>query len=465
MIELHHCDNMEFMAGIPDGTFPVIITDPPYGISMMGMRWDYNVPSVETFAEMLRVTKPGGIMLCFAGARTQHRMGVNIEDAGWRLCDTLMWVFGSGMGIALRIDLAIEKSVGAERERVGLNPNMTNNFYINKSGWDRPHRMDPDAENKFITTPATDAAKKWDGWFSPNLKKAYEPILVCQKMLDGTYANNVQKHGCGALHFEGVRIGTEEVKRSYGKAALMGGFRNKKDLIAAAKINGKTPGDEYAKVVLKRVEKHESKIGKPEQPTGRYPSHLLIDDHVASVIDEQSGYSKTKKTVKNDGRKTGKNRVISSNNYGKHTPENSHNDAGGASRFFQRINFEEEDKVRYCPKAPQKEVNYGLEESNTHPTIKPLSLMRWLVRLAKLPENTTVFDPFGGCFSTMWACIKEGVDGVSCEREEEYFKIGKKRIKQAELDYENEQKQTKLFPDFEGEKKVKPKPKQVGLFE
>ncbi|MCP4149851.1 MAG: site-specific DNA-methyltransferase [bacterium] len=440
MIDLHHADNMAFMAGLEDEAFPAIITDPPYGISMMGQKWDYNVPSIETFAEMLRVTKPGGIMLCFAGARTQHRMGVNIEDAGWRLCDTLMWIFGSGMGMALKIDLAIDKAAGAEREVVGAKY-VTNCARAQNDGYARIGGKDGYNSGKAvpgfidITTPTTESAKKWDGWFSPRLKPSYEPIILAQRPLDGTYANNVQKHGCGALHFEGVRIPTEE------------------------KLDGGTYGGSNRETDGKWEVKNG--CGEYKQPTGRYPSHLLIDDHVAEVIDAQSGYSKSPNNIRRSYPK--KNRAW--NNENKYREGSGPKDSGGASRYFQRINFEEEDKICYCPKAPQKEVNYGLEESNTHPTIKPLSLMRWLVRLAKLPENTTVFDPFGGCFSTMWACIKEGVDGVSCEREKEYYLIGKKRIEQAKLDYEKEQKQTKLFPDFEGEKVVKPKPKQVGLFD
>jgi len=150
-------DCIEVMRGLEADSIDTIITDPPYGLSFMGKAWDYDVPGIDTWKECLRVTKPGGTALIFAGSRTQHRMAVAVEDAGWILKDCIMWLYGSGFPKATDIGKKV---------------------------------------------------KKFEGWKSHGLKPAYEPILVAMKPNDGTYANNT-KHGVSGLNIDGARIGTE----------------------------------------------------------------------------------------------------------------------------------------------------------------------------------------------------------------------------------------------------------------
>jgi len=157
MIEtkLIHGDCLEKLKEFPDCSVDSVVTDPPYGLSFMGKKWDYDVPSVEVWKECLRVLKPGGHLLAFAGTRTQHRMAVRIEDAGFEIRDMIAWVYGSG--------------------------------------FPKSHNL----------------KGEWQGWGTA-LKPALEPITVARKPLVGTVAKNVLQHGTGALNVDGCRVGTDE---------------------------------------------------------------------------------------------------------------------------------------------------------------------------------------------------------------------------------------------------------------
>lgn len=114
---IHPGDCLHTLRAMPDNSVDSIVTDPPYGLSFMGKRWDYDVPSVEIWAECLRVLKPGGHLLAFAGTRTQHRMAVRIEDAGFEIRDMIAWVYGSGFPKSLDVSKAIDKMDASEARR------------------------------------------------------------------------------------------------------------------------------------------------------------------------------------------------------------------------------------------------------------------------------------------------------------------------------------------------------------
>lgn len=151
--EVHHGDCLEVMKSLPDNSVDAVVTDPPYGLSFMGKRWDYDVPSVEIWQEVLRVLKPGGHLLSFGGTRTYHRMVVNIEDAGFEIRDQIQWIYGSGFPKSLNVG------------------------------------------NGFGTA----------------LKPANEPICLARKPLIGTVAENVKTHGTGAINIDGCRVATSEL--------------------------------------------------------------------------------------------------------------------------------------------------------------------------------------------------------------------------------------------------------------
>ena len=199
--DIHHGMCLDVLKTFPDNSFDSIVTDPPYGISFMGKKWDYDVPSVEEWAECLRVLKPGGHLLAFAGTRTQHRTAVRIEDAGFEIRDMIAWVYGSGFPKSLDVSKAIDKAAGVGREVVCENPNHRAVSGVGYEGvyqgWGTGAAV--------ITAPATEDAKKWQGWRTA-LKPAMEPITVARKPLTGTVAANVLEWGTGAINIDGCRV-------------------------------------------------------------------------------------------------------------------------------------------------------------------------------------------------------------------------------------------------------------------
>lgn len=201
--QLHLGDCLEVLKNFENSSIDSVVTDPPYGLSFMGKKWDYDVPSAEIWAECLRVLKPGGHLLVFAGTRTQHRMCVNIEDAGFEIRDMIAWVYGSGFPKSQNVGKAIDKAAGAEREVIGRH---VQSVQQRKKGNSLKGSKDAGLAWQFdITAPATEAAQQWDGWGTA-LKPALEPITVARKPFKGTVANNVLEHGTGAMNIDGCRV-------------------------------------------------------------------------------------------------------------------------------------------------------------------------------------------------------------------------------------------------------------------
>ena len=199
MITLHHGDCRDVMATMDASSVDAIVTDPPYGLAFMGKDWDHGVPGVEFWTEALRVAKPGAHLLAFGGTRTFHRLACAIEDAGWEIRDTIMWVYGSGFPKSHDVSKAIDKAAGAEREVVGQRDTKTGSNKETNWKCSSPRIMD-------VTAPATDAARQWSGWGTA-LKPAWEPIIVARKPLCGTVAENVLRHGTGGINIDGCRAG------------------------------------------------------------------------------------------------------------------------------------------------------------------------------------------------------------------------------------------------------------------
>ncbi len=208
-IDLRLGNCLDVLKTMDDNSVDSIVSDPPYGLSFMGKKWDYDVPSAMIWKECLRVLKPGGHLLSFAGSRTYHHMAVNIEDAGFEIRDQIMWVYGSGFPKSLNISKAIDKAAGAEREVIGHGQkgrNLTRNGIKGDMLIDSWHQ---EAIAPEITAPATPEAQQWDGWGSA-LKPAHEPIVLARKTLIGTIIENVLEHGTGGLNIDGCRIETKD---------------------------------------------------------------------------------------------------------------------------------------------------------------------------------------------------------------------------------------------------------------
>jgi len=434
--------NLEVLPTLADNSIDAIVTDPPYELGFMGKAWDATgiAYSVELWRECLRVLKPGGHLLAFGGTRTWHRLAVAIEDAGFEIRDSIAWLYGSGFPKSHNISKAIDKMQGAEREVVGINEvylskrkaeiereqnggvsNLTQSnldrggdFYKSaaSAGYNNT------ADGVYITAPATDDAKKWDGWGTA-LKPAHEPIVVARKPVEGTVAENVLKYGTGGINVDACRIGTETV--------TINTFDN------GAKPFGDAIGEPFTS----------------RESIGRWPANIILDETTAKLLDEQSGITKTGDIKPHKANRT------TQNVYGamKHDITSIHKgDSGGASRFF------------YIAKASKKDRNEGLDElpevrhadrnatdgvggdnprnrtntpkQNFHPTVKPTSLMTYLIKLVT-PANGVVLDPFTGSGSTGKAAILEGYKFIGIELTAEYLPIIAGRLQHAYDTYNN----------------------------
>ncbi len=360
---------------MPDASVDSIVTDPPYGLSFMGKKWDYDVPSSEIWAECLRVLKPGGHLLAFAGTRTQHRMAVRIEDAGFEIRDMIAWVYGSGFPKSLDVSKAIDKAAGEEREVIGSNPNhRAVSGVAYKGTYAGGNTGAPD-----ITTPATDAALQWQGWGTA-LKPALEPITVARKPLVGTVAANVLEHGTGALNIDGCRVPGQKPDTTRGAS------RKASSMVGTLGAQGRIVDDGL----------------------GRWPANLIHDGSEEVV----GLFPVTKSGALNAGHKQG---TGSFGTIGGETILRDYGgDTGSAARFF------------YCAKASKSDRG----GENTHPTVKPTDLMRYLCRLVT-PPGGVVLDPFMGSGSTGKAAVGEGFRFVGCEMSPEYMAIAKVRIQRA----------------------------------
>ncbi len=374
-------DCQETLRSIPKRTVDAVVCDPPYGLSFMGKDWDHEVPGPDYWRRAYVRLKPGGYLVAFAGSRTYHRMACAIEDAGFEIRDQLMWLYGSGFPKSLDVSKAIDKAAGAVREVVGYDATKAR---PNKENFAKRTDRQPSAgavegwkdNGATITAPSTDAAKQWEGWGTA-LKPAHEPIVLARKPLsEGTVTANVLRWGTGALNVDACRIGGTP-PLCWPKARGMG-YLSK---------------------------------GKYESPTsslvpsakGRFPANVALDEAAAEQLDAQSGQLKSGSN--NTRRREGQFGAGDSQHGGLGKAgdvQTSYGDTGGASRFY------------YCAKATKAD-----RAGSMHPTVKPVALMRWLVRLV-CPPGGLVLDPFAGSGTTGQAALAEGMRVILCEREELY---------------------------------------------
>lgn len=385
--ELHCGKSEEVLKEYPDNHFDSIVTDPPYHLTsivkrfgasnsapaqfgtdgafarasrgFMGKEWDGGDIAFrpEFWAEVLRVLKPGGHLLAFSGSRTYHRMACGIEDAGFEIRDSIMWLYGSGFPKSHDVSKGIDKMMGAEREVIGC---------AKGAGTKDPDSFGNGHNPKYdLTAPATDAAKQWQGWGSA-LKPAHEPICVARKPLIGTIAENVLQYGTGALNVDGCRIplNGEKTNRSLTDPT---GWKNTSKQVGSIT-------DDWMK--------------------GRWPANVIHD----GLEEEWARFFYCAKASKKD-------------------------------RDEGLDGFEPDTIGDGRPVAIDNAYQRGkTERQNTHPTVKPCDLMRYLCHLVT-PPGGLVLDPFMGSGSTGKAAMKEGFNFVGIDMTPEYVEIARARIK------------------------------------
>ena len=461
---VEHSDCRAYLATLATNSIDACTTDPPYELNFMGRGWDRSgiANQVELWREVYRVLKPGGHVVAFGGTRTYHRMVCAIEDAGFEIRDTLQWLYGSGFPKSHDVSKALDKAAGAERPVVGIDTrNLTSGTGIGslqkawKDNGGRQYTAGLSHDNHVaesggipITAPATALAARWAGWGTA-LKPAHEPIVLARKPLAGTVAATVAAWGTGGINVDACRVGTDvitsngQASASLQQACLDHGIR---------KYAKGLPGADHP----------------PSEHIGRWPPNVLLTHSAAcnghcapdcpvAALDRQSGergggrYSAPKvRTRKGFFHGTDGIAEGSSN-----APDN-YGDTGGASRFFPVLPWDPATDVpwRYIPKASRAERNAGCAglperesdvfgddewgrrernvkpSTNHHPCVKPVALMRWLVRLVT-PPGGTVLDPFAGSGSTGVACVLEGCAAILCEQDPDYLAIAQARIAHA----------------------------------
>ncbi|MFI5296898.1 MAG: DNA-methyltransferase [Polyangiales bacterium] len=404
-------DCRDVLATLADASVDAIVTDPPYDLTgagaggFMGKAWDATgiAFNVDMWRQCLRVLKPGGHLIAFGGTRTSHRMVCAIEDAGFEIRDTIEWLY-SGAVKAHDVSKQIDKNAGVKRERV-VNPRWAERYPNgpggNKSGGDHAatiHQLKHVSGNPLeMTLPATDAAKEWAGWYTA-LKPAHEPAVLARKPFDETVAENVLTHGTGAMNIDACRVqfaNAEDERESKAKnqhGSFGSGPRDNK-------IFGDVTSDRANYVA-----------------TGRWPANVILgcacegDVHdpecAVALLDAQGGV-----TTSRPGQPR---RAAAGPGWGMTATGTEYADMGGVSRFY------------YCAKAsPAERGDY-----NTHTTVKPVALMRYLCRLVT-PPGGIVLDPFAGSGSTLIAALKESFQSIGIEREAEHVEIVTTRLSEA----------------------------------
>lgn len=438
--KLYQGNMLDMLDVIEKNSIESIVTDPPYELNFMGKGWDNAGISFqkETWEKCFEVLKPGGYLLAFGGSRTFHRIACAIEDAGFEIRDTVMWLYGSGFPKSMNIGKGVESKLtrGSANKQEFKNLEGTkvkggdlgyNSMHFNQG--DRPN--DYNKTNESLRTDKvdykTELGKKYDGWGTA-LKPAYEPIIVARKPFKGSCVDNVIKYGVGGLNIDECRVGTEE--------------RTHKGMSSNIPENA-------------GVFRDDAWVPKDIEVTveGRFPANVILtygDEDYHEVCD---GFPVTKST---GGSGVASKRSAMGLYEGGWNREKdcAHlgglGDEGSASRYF------------YCAKASKKDREEGLsnfdegiggslrgtkqqdlktgsgnernnKRKNTHPTVKPTELMQYLVRLVT-PENGTVLDPFNGSGSTGKAVMYEnwernkGYKYIGIELEEEYLETSKARI-------------------------------------
>lgn len=415
-------DCIEVMRELPEASVDAVVTDPPYGLGFMGKDWDTGSRMIGQLAtgdekrgafayggshdrgyadndsrafqafseawarEAYRVLKPGGHLLAFAGTRTYHRMAAGVEDAGFEIRDCIAWMYGSGFPKSKNVSLAIDKGEGHGNRGRAI---PTASTY---------QATDRERQNKLTSNPVeeyeakSEIAQKWSGWGTA-LKPAFEPIVVARKPLIGTVAENVLTHGTGALNIDGCRVAAGDGDEPLRWETPRGGIWSTDSSATAAATTS----------------------------PGRWPANVALDETAASILDEQTPDLAKAWSAPSSGNasdRTYGGSIARSLGAG-HIPH-QYGDSGGASRFF------------YTAKASRQDRNAGGLADNTHPTVKPTDLMRWLIRLVT-PPGGIILDPFGGSGSTGLAARAENVRCILIEREPEYLQIIKDRLAQLSL--------------------------------
>ena len=446
--KLYHGNMLEMLDDIEENSIDSIVTDPPYELNFMGKGWDNAGVSFQsdTWKKCFEVLKPGGYLLAFGGSRTFHRIACAIEDAGFEIRDTIMWLYGSGFPKSMSLGKVIEGKQVLGSANVRDIKKLDGDKEIVTGGWisNEFEQGKRDKEYEQIKTNVnykTELGKKWDGW-GTCLKPSFEPIIVARKPFKGSLVDNVIKNGVGGLNIDECRVGTEKV----------GG--------------GTMPDLSYVGKEQKKLGNgHKMSFGQVsnapriecEEHEGRFPANTILTYDETDYDEVCGGFPQNQKPAGNKKAVNYDNKDYDNSSYKinyTHNPKIAGDNGGSASRYFYCAKaskkdrdegldeFEEKRKLGYGYKnkiEPTSRTNEGMfkeretQRKNTHPTVKPTDLMQYLIRLVT-PNGGTILDPFNGSGSTGKAVMYENKERdkdykyIGIEITEEYLPIARARI-------------------------------------
>ena len=384
---IHTGDAFDALPDLDDNSVHAVVTDPPYGLAFMGRDWDdfepkeYQEWSERWARKCKRVLKPGGHLLAFSGNRTHHRLFTGVEDAGFEIRDTLTWHYGSGFPKASDVSKTIDKRADVEPESVS-DAEGVGFMNDDDDGWN-----DTQTHIK-MGDPTTDAAREWDGW-KTGLKPATEFVVMARMPFSGATVDCVLDHGTGALNIDGCRVG-EDVDTSR-PAGDMGETQDKYGHYEGNQTNGSGTG-------------------------GRYPANVVFDETAADALDREVGELGESKGVRgiNGEQVYGNGDGYLGSMDAEGGQDVGFGDKGGPSRYF------------YTSKASRSERTENGAIDNDHPTVKPIDLMEWLIKLVTR-EGQTVLDPFAGSGTTCKAAKALGREFVGIERQDKWADVARVR--------------------------------------
>jgi len=417
-ITVHHGDSREVLKTLPDASIDGAVGDPPYALvsitkrfgaegaapaksegptgaytrasaGFMGQAWDTGETAFDPafWREVYRVLKPGGHLIMFGGTRTYHRLAVAIEDAGFEIRDMVAWLYGSGFPKSHDVAKAIDRRNGLEgewrpEEHFGRKGDRTGPSMLNQTNHTRSNN--PDGA-RHVYVPGSPEAEEWEGWGTA-LKPALEPCVIARKPLIGTVAENVLEHGTGALNIDACRIAAPDAPEAARVSTR-----------TAPRFSGVLNGGETSAPNEPRKTSASS--------AGRWPANVAHDgsDEVVAAfpVDAGGGHHPASR---------GGGGIGTSGHSGQLGLAERSDGRGSAARFFYAAKADAEDRA-----------------GSKHPTVKPVDLMAWLVRLV-IPRGGVVLDPFAGTGTTGIAAARQGVNAILIEREERFVRDIRRRI-------------------------------------
>lgn len=414
--KLYHGSMLDMLEEIEPNSVDAIITDPPYELNFMNRSWDNSGIAFqkETWQKCYEVLKPGGHLLAFGGSRTFHRIAVAIEDAGFEIRDTIMWIYGCGFPKSMNIGLAIDKRNGVDNRTGNIRTDgkaTLGDIYEWANG--RPDTKEYE-ERK--------SQNEWEGW-GTTLKPAYEPIIVARKPVENSIIDNVMKYGVGGFNIDECRVETDEIRtdgRKDGVSTITNiSFKSKEGVI---------------------------------YENGRFPANVILTYDETDYEEVCGGmpYTKGNGSEPNYEKSNSENRVyVHGKNKNWHKSGAHFDDEGSAARYFYCAKATKFDRDEGLNEFKTLEISDGCKRSNAeasnkfgggerfgkniHPTVKPVSLMRYLVRLVS-PKGATILDCFNGSGSTGKAVMLENKEFkkdykyIGIELTDEYLPISKARI-------------------------------------